>query len=175
MAGFFDLSASSWLPRLISRLSSQFGVAMAEGIHLFPFRTEKLSPPAPMVLPGRPGGRVGRRPIFLRNAPTPSRGVFASPSCPSRRRPRLPLQDRPRDQDPIPEPCPVRGTTPASGRTQGSNSALPGNSLLRRASVLGLTGLGVGGCRTLRGPAARGVLSLGMKPLRNPRTPETES
>src|SRR5262249_46966438 len=40
-----------------------FGVALAEGSHLFPFRTEKLSPPAPMVLPGKPGGRVGRRPI----------------------------------------------------------------------------------------------------------------
>src|SRR3989441_6142608 len=44
----------------------QVGVAMAEGKHLFPFRTEKLSPPAPMVLPGRPGGRVGRRPFLLR-------------------------------------------------------------------------------------------------------------
>ena len=31
---------------------------MAKGIHLFPFRTEKLSPLAPMVLPT--GGRVGR-------------------------------------------------------------------------------------------------------------------
>ena len=39
------------------------GVARAEGSHLFPFRTEKLSPPAPMVLPGTPGGRVGRRPL----------------------------------------------------------------------------------------------------------------
>jgi hypothetical protein len=27
-------------------------VTMAAGIHLFPFRTEKLSPPAPMVLRG---------------------------------------------------------------------------------------------------------------------------
>ena len=41
----------------------RLGVAMAEGKHLFPFRTEKLSPPAPMVLPGQPGGRVGRRPF----------------------------------------------------------------------------------------------------------------
>ncbi len=29
---------------------------MAVGIHLFPFRTEKLSPPAPMVLQGLPVG-----------------------------------------------------------------------------------------------------------------------
>lgn len=40
-------------------------VTIAAGIHLFPFRTEKLSPPAPMVLQGRPCGRVGRRPFLL--------------------------------------------------------------------------------------------------------------
>src|SRR5918992_3465042 len=39
-------------------------VTTAAGIHLFPFRTEKLSPPAPMVLRGRLRGRVGRRPFF---------------------------------------------------------------------------------------------------------------
>src|SRR5215210_6809742 len=43
-------------------------VTMAAGIHLFPFRTEKLSPPAPMVLRGRPRGRVGRRPFFMLGA-----------------------------------------------------------------------------------------------------------
>ena len=37
-------------------------VAIAKGIHLFPFRTEKLSPSALMVLPI--GGRVSRRPFF---------------------------------------------------------------------------------------------------------------
>ena len=36
-------------------------VAIAEGKHPVPSRTRKLSPPAPMVLPGRLGGRVGRR------------------------------------------------------------------------------------------------------------------
>src|SRR5258706_5048778 len=44
---------------------------MAEGSHLFPFRTEKLSPPAPMVLPGKPGGRVGCRPLCF-DAPVSS-------------------------------------------------------------------------------------------------------
>jgi hypothetical protein len=34
---------------------------MAEGKHPVPSRTRKLSPPAPMVLPGKLGGRVGRR------------------------------------------------------------------------------------------------------------------
>ena len=38
---------------------------MATGLHLFPFRTEKLSPSAPMVLGGQPPGRVGRRRINL--------------------------------------------------------------------------------------------------------------
>ena len=44
----------------------RFSAAIAEGSHLFPFRTEKLSPPAPMVLRGKPRGRVGRRRIFSR-------------------------------------------------------------------------------------------------------------
>lgn len=36
---------------------------IASGFHLFPFRTEKLSPFAPMVL--RNSGRVGRRRFFM--------------------------------------------------------------------------------------------------------------
>ena len=56
------------------------GVAMAEGSHLFPYRTEKLSPPAPMVLPGRPGGRVGRRPDIFAKAPAGDcRGLLLAP------------------------------------------------------------------------------------------------
>ena len=39
---------------------------MARGIHLFPFRTEKLSPSAPMVLGPQGPGRVGRRRIHRR-------------------------------------------------------------------------------------------------------------
>src|SRR4051812_49727690 len=35
--------------------------AIATGKRPAPFRTRKLSPSAPKVLPGRPGGRVGRR------------------------------------------------------------------------------------------------------------------
>src|SRR3954447_26343014 len=41
--------------------SRQFPVAMARGKHLFPFRTEQLSPSAPMVLGLKGPGRVGRR------------------------------------------------------------------------------------------------------------------
>jgi RimJ/RimL family protein N-acetyltransferase len=39
----------------------QFPVAIARGKHLFPFRTEQLSPAAPMVLGSQGPGRVGRR------------------------------------------------------------------------------------------------------------------
>ena len=39
-------------------------VVIVAGFHLFPFRTEKLSPPAPMVLHTR--GRVGSRRFFSR-------------------------------------------------------------------------------------------------------------
>jgi hypothetical protein len=39
-------------------------VAIAAESHPFPSRTRKLSPPAPMVLGGKPPGRVGRRRIL---------------------------------------------------------------------------------------------------------------
>ena len=39
---------------------------IATGVHLFPFRTEKLSPLAPMVLGEQSPGRVGRRRLFFR-------------------------------------------------------------------------------------------------------------
>src|ERR1700761_7876243 len=38
---------------------------MARGKHLFPFRTEPLSPSAPMVLGSQGPGRVGRRRFFI--------------------------------------------------------------------------------------------------------------
>src|SRR5437868_15123088 len=41
---------------------------IAVGVHLFPFRTEQLSPLAPMVLGAQAPGRVGSRRI-LRGAP----------------------------------------------------------------------------------------------------------
>src|ERR671928_777369 len=50
-------------------------VVMAKGKHPVPFRTRKLSPSAPMVLRGRPRGRVGHRRAqprtTLRPAPHP--------------------------------------------------------------------------------------------------------
>src|SRR5688572_30264074 len=44
--------------------SRNLSVAIARGPHLFPFRTEQLSPSAPMVLGPRGPGRVGRRRFF---------------------------------------------------------------------------------------------------------------
>src|SRR3954463_158096 len=45
--------------------SHRFPVVMARGKHLFPFRTEQLSPSAPMVLGPQGPGRVGRRRLFV--------------------------------------------------------------------------------------------------------------
>ena len=42
-------------------ISKSVTVAIAEGKHPFPFRTRQLSPPALMILRGRPRGKVGRR------------------------------------------------------------------------------------------------------------------
>ena len=59
-------------PLLLSRkylqvqivLSKRYSGGYSVGDHLFPFRTEKLSPTAPMVLHTR--GRVGRRQLFYK-------------------------------------------------------------------------------------------------------------
>ena len=48
-------------------LDNDIKVAIARGIHLFPFRTEKLSLVTPMVL--RNSGRVGSRRLEARRQP----------------------------------------------------------------------------------------------------------
>ena len=57
---------------------------MAAGKHPFPFRTRQLSPPAPMVLGGRPPGRVGRRRDFYDEIPSELRleGISSIPGSP---------------------------------------------------------------------------------------------
>jgi hypothetical protein len=40
-------------------------VIIAKGIHLFPYRTQKLSLLTPMVLGGRPPGRLGNRQTYI--------------------------------------------------------------------------------------------------------------
>ena len=47
---------------LLLKICRLIQVVIVAGFHLFPFRTEKLSPPAPMVLHTR--GRVGSRRFF---------------------------------------------------------------------------------------------------------------
>ena len=53
-----------------------FPVIMAKGIHLFPYRTQKLSLSAPMVLGWRRLGRVGRRRIPKKKSPRQLSGAF---------------------------------------------------------------------------------------------------
>ena len=53
----------------------RFPVVIAAKSHPIPSRTRKLSSPAPMVLHGRPCGRVGRRRIFLGSPRPYGRGL----------------------------------------------------------------------------------------------------
>ena len=62
--------------------SHRFPVALARGKHLFPFRTEQLSPSAPMVLGSQGPGRVGRRRFFCSLRGRPSTGRSPVVSCP---------------------------------------------------------------------------------------------
>jgi hypothetical protein len=57
-----------------------FPVVMAEGPHLFPFRTQKLSPPTAMVLRGQLRGRVARCRGFFLRAPKNRSPRFFSPA-----------------------------------------------------------------------------------------------
>jgi hypothetical protein len=57
---------------------------IAGGKHLFPFRTEQLSPSAPMVLGGQPPGRVGRRRFTSPPAPAADRGAALAAGAASR-------------------------------------------------------------------------------------------
>ena len=66
-----------------------FLVAMAEGSHPIPSRTRSLSLPAPMVLQGRPCGRVGRRQIY---GPLGNEGAFFIGSRRARQAGRVPCR-----------------------------------------------------------------------------------
>ena len=76
--GIFSTSSFALLEPFVGRLCSFQGppkgvvspssVALAWGKHLFPFRTEKLSPTAPMVLDPYGSGRVGRRRFTYRQS-----------------------------------------------------------------------------------------------------------
>src|SRR5918999_918147 len=66
----FSRSAEGGAARAAA-LSHQFSVVIARGRHLFPFRTEQLSPSAPMVLGSQGPGRVGRRRFELEGPSRP--------------------------------------------------------------------------------------------------------
>src|SRR6476620_5588482 len=71
------------LPRMAAAasLTTDFPVAIAAGSHPFPSRTRKLRLPAPMVLGGRPPGRVGRRRISQARTPLRGRSSRFTPRC----------------------------------------------------------------------------------------------
>src|SRR5438094_6300460 len=64
-------------------VSHRFPVALARGKHLFPFRTEQLSPSAPMVLGSQGPGRVGRRRFFRSRGPPHGRPSVVSAAGPA--------------------------------------------------------------------------------------------
>src|SRR5271163_963292 len=66
-------------------VSHPFPVALARGKHLFPFRTEQLSPSAPMVLGSQGPGRVGRRRFFWSRRAAPRGGSSSFMAVPSSR------------------------------------------------------------------------------------------
>ena len=69
--GFFDscVALCGFEGHREGEASQEFPVVMARGKHLFPFRTEQLSPSAPMVLGSQEPGRVGRRRFDQCNGP----------------------------------------------------------------------------------------------------------
>jgi hypothetical protein len=83
--GFFDslVALCGFEGHREGDISRQFPVAMARGKHLFPFRTEQLSPSAPMVLGSQEPGRVGRRRFFI-EMQTRRRPPDGRPSCVAR-------------------------------------------------------------------------------------------
>src|SRR5437870_10986953 len=92
--GYFSLLACVQFSSLAGAgRSRMISVAIARGKHLFPFRTEPLSPSAPMVLGGQPPGRVGRRRFLLGKPPVggfPREGAFRRSVRPRRGSRRVP-------------------------------------------------------------------------------------
>src|SRR4030095_3064429 len=81
---------------------------MAEGRRPVPFRTRKLSLPAPMVLRGGPRGRVGRRRTFFARGAARVTGPAPLVGMPGGRFRRVALNRRPR--------YPFQGTIRSIGR-----------------------------------------------------------
>src|SRR5204863_2102207 len=85
--GYFSLLACVQFSSVAGAARSRtISVAIARGKHLFPFRTEPLSPSAPMVLGGQPPGRVGRRRSFFAKPPSEAAFSLRLRLCSVRRR-----------------------------------------------------------------------------------------
>ncbi len=120
-------------------------VAIAEGKHPVPSRTRKLSPPAPMVLPGRLGGRVGRCRNILQNGP-PARA--ARSRCPRTLGADMPkaLSPRPGGKSRRPPSAPDE---PVEGRGRGTPARHEADRGARR-DVASLPRRGAARARRLR-------------------------
>ena len=81
----YQTGLRTWPAKISTRLSRALTLVggYSDGGHLFPFRTEKLSSSAPMVLPH--GGRVGRCQLFFSLNPSMLRmeGFFFCPFPPT--------------------------------------------------------------------------------------------
>jgi hypothetical protein len=120
---------------------------MAKGKHPAPFRTRKLSPSAPMVLRGRPRGRVGRRRTYFHERP-PSGGLSCCRASVTRDRGCEPELER-------------------EGSGCGAEAASPGTgSVARRRSGRSPA---AGSIEAVVGPLARRPLECGSLP--GPATP----
>ncbi len=145
-------------------VSHLFPVALARGKHLFPFRTEKLSPSAPMVLGSQGPGRVGRR-RFLRHTREPPTRAARGRSLRSRYAASRP----PRPGGPMaPFRCDVRRLRPLSVDRHAHNAGRHPRTALRIALApnVALATLPKRGQRTQTHLLAR---------RRGPRTPCTHT
>ena len=152
--------------RLRRRLSP-FPVVMARGKHLFPFRTEQLSPSAPMVLVSQGPGRVGRRRFDYRLKAPPLAGPSSvnGPHVRSVWRrgttvptPRTKDVERPAERAPRPRPSAAAGRrSPAPSRRAPPVRALVGSAaalaraLSRRLARWGLRPTAISRPSRLRG------------------------
>jgi hypothetical protein len=143
-----------WVTGSLVTLFHRVTAAIAEGKRPVPFRTRKLSPPAPMVLHSTGCGRVGHRRTQLHNPEHPrphrGRGCSAFPTRPSQHPINL-REPVPSPQKQFQLPAPAlhharRGTRSAHPRTHSSRvrmsstvsppeSALPSSVTLMNSSV----------------------------------------
>src|SRR3984957_10440642 len=134
------------------RYFHRVAAAIARGKHPVPSRTRKLSPSAPMVLRGRPRGRVGHRRTFFPKKPVPpGTGFFALyrfhlpplPTCTSGRvgRGKFAVGTPSEGRRKFPRPSALTSTPgedPNPTQNPTPDSAKPGTSVQRRSQCRGM-------------------------------------